>query len=344
MKRNYKFFIVLTILIVTIAMPALAQRTGSASGSSTSSAPSKPVLTVNCNVRNALVEISTLYYKDGPVATGSAPYSAQLDKNTYIVTVTAPGYEEQKQTINFSNSTTLNFNLGQQQQQVQKVQLQIRSNVRNAEVIITGQSIGGQFVGSAPFSAQLEKGRYSVTVSSSGYLTQTKDVTLNSSQNLNFNLDPLTYNLTVTSNVNNAKVFIKGGDINGQITGNTELTTVLPPGTYRIKVNAAHYFAEEKTIQFNGTSTVDFQLRGRTARLEVIIPNDILDYSKSNPANRISIFDNGLEVDGTSMELSPGQHTIRITSGGMASQQTINVKAGESYRIELDFGFMLIKQ
>ncbi|HAK44402.1 MAG TPA: hypothetical protein DCO79_00550 [Spirochaeta sp.] len=344
MNKIIKITFVLIILSM-IAFPVLAQRTGSLSGSGSSGSSTQnvnPTLTIKCNIRNAQVEIFNAYAKDTPTASGAAPFSAQLAKASYIVKVSASGYEEQQQTVNLNNSMTLNFNLDQSQPV--QVGLTIQSNVRNAEVVITGGGINGQLVGSAPFTAQLAKGRYSISVSAAGFKMQTKQVNLNGTKNLSFNLEADTYNLTITSNVDDAKVFIKGGDINGQLTGNTDMTTMLPPGTYRVKVNAPQYFAEEKTVQFNGATTVDFQLRSRTGRLEVIIPNDILDYSLNNPAGRISIFDNGKEIDGTSVQLTPGQHTIRITSGAFASQQTVNVKAGESYRIELDFGFMLIKQ
>ena len=333
--------VILILLIFSICtLPVLAQRTGSLSGSgSTSSRNVNPTLTVQCNIRNAQVSIFDAYSKNRATATGTAPFSIQLDKGFYTVIVNAPGYDEQQQSINLTESTTLNFDLGES-----KVSLQIQSNARNAEVIITGSGISGHLVGSAPFTAQISKGRYNISVSAPGYISQSRDINLNTSQALNFNLDSQTYNLTITSNVDGAKVFIRGGDINGQITGTTDLTTVLPPGQYQVKVNAPHYYAEEQTIQFNGTMTLNVPLRARTAKLDIIIPNNMLDYTQQNPAARIKIFDNGSPVNGTSLELTPGQHTIRITSGGVASQQTINVQPGESYRIELNFGFALIKE
>ena len=327
-------------IITLVSFPLIAQQSGGISGGSSSrgSSTAKPTLTVNSNVRGASVEVASAYKSDG-VIKGTTPFTTQLDPGTYAVTVISPGYEAQRQVINFSSSQTLNFNLG-----ASNVSLQIQSNARNAEVIITGSGISGRLVGSAPFTAQISKGRYNISVSAPGYISQSRDINLNTSQALNFNLDSLTYNLTITSNVNGAKVFIKGGNINGQITGTTDLTTALPPGQYQVKVNAPHYYAEEQTIQFNGTMTLNIPLRSRTAKLDIIIPNNMLDYTQQNPAARIKIFDNGSPVNGTSLELTPGQHTIRITSGGVASQQTINVQPGESYRIELNFGFALIKE
>ncbi|MDC7225528.1 MAG: PEGA domain-containing protein [Spirochaetales bacterium] len=344
MKKPTKILFILFVLFI-IAFPVLAQRSGSltGSGSSNSGAPeSKATLTVKCNVRNAQVEIFDAYNKNRPQLSGTAPFSAQLEKGFYSIKVYAQGYEVQQQSVNLNNSTTLNFRLDQAAPV--KASLTVKSNTRNARVVITGIDVNGQVIGSAPYSSQIPLGRYSITVSAAGYTPLTKEINLTGNRTVNFNLDAETYNLTITSNVESARVFIKGGDINGQITGQTDLTTTLPPGTYRIKVNAPGYFAEEKTVQFSRTSSVNFQLRQRSGRLEVIIPNDILNYTLNNLENRIKIYDNGTEVDGTSLTLSPGQHTIRITSGGFARQQTINVRAGESYRLELNFGFTLIKQ
>ncbi len=340
MDNILKKILFLTLIIIAAAMPVLAQRTGSISGgSSGSTTPSKPILTVQCNIRNAQVQISTQFYKDGPIASGTAPFSTQLDAGTYVVTVTASGYEQQQQTIQLNGNQTVNFNLGQE-----KANLTVQCNVRDAKVVITGGGISGQLIGSAPFTAQLGKGSYSINVTAPGFLSASRQVSLDSNQTLNISLDAESYSLTVTCNVPGAKVFIKGGDINGQLTGTSNMTTVLPQGTYRIKVNAPGYAAEDQTVVFTQSTTVNFQLQPRTGRLDIIIPNNMLDYSQPNPANKITIYDNGIKVNGTSLQLDPGQHTIRITSGGLASQQTINVNAGESYRIELNFGFALIRE
>ena len=339
MKFFIKRALLVFILFSAFLMPAVAQRGGNFSSSNSSQpAVSRLTLTVNCNISNAKVEISSpndksVYYSR------TAPVSVQLEPNTYTVTVSASGYDSQQQTFLLDRSQTLNFNLG-----ATKAALQIQSNARNARVVITGSNISGQLIGSAPFTAQIAHGRYDISVSAPGYISQSRSINLNSPATINFNLDVETYNMNITSNVDGAKVFIRGGNINGQLTGTTDMTTVLPPGTYQVKVNAPGYYAEEQTVSFNRSMNLNFQLRARTARLDIIIPNNILDYSQQNPAGKIKIFDNGSQVNGTSLALSPGQHTIRITSGGVASQQTINVRAGESYRMELNFGFSLIRE
>ena len=270
MKNRYftKVFIFL-IIFSTLGFSVSAQRFGGGTGSSSSS--SKASLTVECNIRGARVEISSIYYKDDdrPRFTGTAPFTAQLDKGDYTVIVSAPGYQSVSQNVVLSSSRTLNIQLGAEVQP--------------------------QF-------------------------------------------------LTVTSNVQGARVIIRGSSLSRQINGNTTFKSELEPGTYKVRVNAPGYYAMDKDVRFSRSTTVDFQLNPKIAQLEIVIPNEILDHTKANPAGRIRIFDNGSQVNGSLFELNPGQHTIRVVSGGLASQQTINVRAGESYRIELDFGFSLIKE
>lgn len=344
MKINKYKLLIIVLLLTIIALPSFAQRSGAIGGSGSSIQPQLQdnTLTVNCNVRGASVDITTAEKYPKQIASGITPFNVQLTTGAYTVTVSAPGYKQEQQTVNLSSSMTLNFNLTADQPVQQS--LTVQSNVRDAKVVITGGVISGQLIGSAPFTAQLARGNYSISVSAPGYISQQQQLNLNSNRTLNINLDAESYNLTITSNVSGAKVFIRGGNINGQLSGVTDMTSVLPLGTYTIKVNAPGYYAEEKTLVFNQATTLNFDLKSRNARLDIIIPNEILDYSQGNPAAQIKIYDNGSKVNSGSLELSPGQHTIRVTSGGLAAQQTINVKAGESYRIELDFGFALIKQ
>ena len=227
------------------------------------------------------------------------------------------------------------------------VSLTVQSNVRNAQVRIEsvwtneGRPV---FTGTAPFTAQLDKGDYKVTVSAPGYGSVSQEVRMNQTKTININLAADTQYLTVTSNVAGARVIIRGPDINGAINGNTSFTTELPPGTYKVRVNAPGYFALDKDVNFSRSTTVDFQLQPKNAQLQIIIPDSILDYSSSNPAGRITVYDNGSEVSGNIIDLNPGQHTIRIVSGGLAVQQTINVRAGEVYSFMLDFGLSVTRE
>ncbi len=219
--------------------------------------------------------------------------------------------------------------------------LTVNCDIRTAAVLIVPVNGNSQTRGKAPFTVQLAPGGYRVTVSYPGFNAETKEINLNSNSTLNFNLQQQNVNLTVTSNVQNARVVIQGNGINGQISGNASFTANLTPGTYTVRVNAPGYSPVQQTVNVNSTMTLNIPLQPQTARVNIIIPNSMLDYTTSNPAGRIKIYDNGSEINGNVLELLPGQHTIRVTSGGLAVQETITVRAGEVYNFELDFGFKI---
>lgn len=326
-KKIILTFSVLMLIILPVTMiSAQSTATGRSRGSS-----AKFNLTITCNAPGATVSISG--------TSGRAPMTMQLNKGNYPITVSAPGYLPKTININLQSNQTINVNL-----EADKPSLTVTCNVNNARLEIGSvYKNNGSFNGNVPSTTILEKGKYSVTVSAPGYLSQTKQINLSSSTTLNFNLEAENYTLSVTSNVVNAKVIVRGSAINGTLNGNTTYNTVLPPGTYRVKVNAPGYFALEKTVQLGGNQSINFQLQPKTAKLTVVIPNDILNYTISNPAAQVMIYDNGRKVNGSNIQLTPGQHTIRIVSGSFAAQQTLNVKAGESYSFELNFGFSVIK-
>jgi hypothetical protein len=336
---NRKIILILSVLVLILLPLSMAAAQSSATGRSRGSSSTKINLTVTCNIAGANVSILAGDQKDSPTLTGKTTFTVQLDKGTYPVTVGAPGYVSQTQYFNLQSNQTVHFNLD-----ADKPSLKVNCNVRGATVVIGSPYQNGNVArGTAPFSAVLDKGSYSVTVSAPGYASRTQSINISAATTLNFNLEVENYSLSITSNVADARVQIKGSAINGTINGNTTYSTVLPPGAYKVKVNAPGFYALEKTVQLSGSQSVDFQLQAKTAMLNVVIPNDILNYTVSNPAGQVMIYDNGKKVNGSNIQLNPGQHTIRIVSGGFAAQQTINVRAGETYSFELNFGFTVNK-
>src|SRR5690606_29003862 len=75
--------------------------------------------------------------------------------------------------------------------------LQIESMPRGATVFINNE----QQARGTPIAVQLAAGTYTVRVTANGYIDYTTTVTLNSNQNINATLQPITYNLRVNANV-----------------------------------------------------------------------------------------------------------------------------------------------
>lgn len=145
------------------------------------------------------------------------------------------------------------------------------------------------------------------------------------------------YELTVTCNVPNATVevySINSKDVN--LNGSATFTATIAQGSYRIEVKAPNYIAQTRDIELNANSTEAFTLQPATGRVVILLTGDFLNMKHSNPRSQIQVYDNGtlLEGNGFQYDLRPGQHTIQIVSGGFMVQDTIQVQAGRTYRLE----------
>ncbi|MBN2049946.1 MAG: PEGA domain-containing protein [Spirochaetales bacterium] len=241
-----------------------------------------------------------------------------------LITLLLPGFIFAQRS---TGSTSSNFTLT------------VTANVRGAGVMITGGSINGVLQGSTPFSTSLPKEIYQVTVNAPGYNSQTQNVQLTADQTVNFNLAPANFSLNITSNVPGARIRIQG---NGQnINGTANMSVQLPPGTYQIAAVAQGYQAQAQQVVLNNNQTVTFMLMPLTAKATVILGPSILNPRVGNPAAQVKIFDNGQLLRGTEFDLNPGQHTLRVETGGFSFEITLQLEAGKEYRIEPYGGFIV---
>ncbi len=217
--------------------------------------------------------------------------------------------------------------------------LTVTANVNHADVEIIGGAISGSILGKTPFSVDLAKEVYRITVSAPGYNSRTRTITLGSDQTVNFNLAPANYSLNITSNIPGARVRVQGQG--KQINGTSNMSVELPPGTYQIAVVAPGYQVQTQQIVLNGNQTVSFVLQPVTARVAIILGPAILNPRLGNPAAQVKVFDNGRPLKDMVTDLNPGQHTIRVESGGVVFETTLVLEPGKEYRIEPYGGFIV---
>jgi len=145
------------------------------------------------------------------------------------------------------------------------------------------------------------------------------------------------YELTVTCNAPDATVevySINSKDVS--LNGSATFTATIAQGSYRIEVKAPNYITQTRDIELTANSTESFTLQPATGRVIILLTGEFLNMKHSNPRSLIEVYDNGtlLEGNGFQYELRPGQHTIQIVSGGFMVQDTIQVQAGRTYRLE----------
>jgi len=130
-------------------------------------------LTVTSNVAGAQV-----YLNNAPV--GAAPLSLQVQRGSYSVRVSAPGYQDYLASVNVSGHTAVNAVL-----QSQLLQLTVNSNIVGAQVFINNS-----LVGSTPYTGSYAAGSYAVRVSAPGYAEAAAVINLSRSETLNLILQP----------------------------------------------------------------------------------------------------------------------------------------------------------
>ena len=221
--------------------------------------------------------------------------------------------------------------------------LTVTCNVQNALVQITAEGadsskLGGAS-GRAPFTQQLAAGNYTVTVSAAGHNPQTRTISLNADQTVNFNLVASNYSLNIRSNIPGARVRLQGNGRN--LNGNTDMSVELPPGTYQVAVAAPGYEAQAQQVVLNGNQTVTFVLQPVTSKVAIILGPALLNPRLGNPAAQVKVFDNGQLLRNLVSDLNPGQHTIRVESGGFVFETTLVLEPGKEYRIEPYGGFIV---
>lgn len=115
----------------------------------------------------------------------------------------------------------------------------------------------------------------------------------------------------------------------------------LPAGDYTITVTADGYYPETRNITLDKDISVRINLRPMTASVTISIPRRF--YAK-NPEARglVRFYDNGeLLRGGPVWQLTPGQHTIRIESGGLWIEGTFRFEPGKNYTIEPELSLNL---
>lgn len=314
-KRQIKLSFVL-LLILLISQQLTAQST-TGRRSSNPPAPTTFELSITSNVNGANVDIN-----NGAV-TGVTPFKTNMAPGSFIVVVSAPGYQSVRQRINFQSAQTYDFQL-----QPTTSSLNVTSNVDGTSIQVRGPS---NTQGNAPFRADLPRGNYTITATARGYDTQTQTVNLNSNKRVDFQLQPTTARLNVTSNVNGADLRISG-PTNTQ--GNAPFRVDLPLGNYTITASAEGYDTQTNVINLQRHENVHFNLKKSNATVQIIIPSESLNMKDVNARSLIRIFDNGTEIDGANFQIRPGQHTIQIVSGGLMIQTTIIAEAGKTYTIK----------
>lgn len=202
------------------------------------------------------------------------------------------------------------------------VTITFKVNADSYKIYINNNVIDGN-------SASVAPGVYRVTVKAKGFYDWTQDLNIAENMKQVVNLTPMTYKLFISTNADNSKIYIdnleKGtGSFNGQ----------LDPGTYTIVIRSSGFMDYKATVTLDRDVNLSAKLKELMAKVTINIPKSIINTKSKSALNDIKVFVDGKSVKGFNFELKPGNHLIRIESGGFAVEGQYKISGGKSYTIE----------
>ncbi len=295
-------------MIALLALPGavFAQRTATQSV-----APASYQLTIQVNVKGASI------FVDGGQLKGNV---ATVTAGNHSVMVKAPGY------LDFSTTVSVNGNM------TLPVTMQAASNVKGAQVLLNGKAAGN-----TPFNTQLPPGTYTVTVQAPGFLGYNESFTMSGAKSINVTLQPATFQLSVNANVKGAQVLLNGG-----MAGNAPFNTQLSPGTYTVTVQAPGFNSYSESFTLTGPKVISVTLQPAMGTVTIALPAASVNTDmKGGHWSQIQVYVDGAIQKGQIIQLPPGRHLIRVTSGGLQVEGFYDIQAGVSYTIEPFMGLNL---
>lgn len=212
------------------------------------------------------------------------------------------------------------------------VQVQIRSNVRGAEVYL------GKMRGRTPFTFKIAPGYYTIRVSAKGYTTFNGriNVSKNRYQTINITLQPLTVYVNISANIKGARIYL-----NNRPRGETPAGIRLTPGTYNLRLEADGYTTYQAQLRVTTSSrqNYNFRLQPSFATLNLVIPPNYLNKPGKSKKYlvRVWVDDKPLNSKGAvyNLQVPPGNHKVRIDAGAVSVTNQFAFKPGVVYNLEL---------
>jgi hypothetical protein len=142
---------------------------------------------------------------------------------------------------------------------------------------------------------------------------------------------PRAYELTITSNVRRADIYIDGVR---QREG-TPATFRLRPDTYSIRIEARGYQTWQGRVTLDSDQTIRAELLPPTATVYLEVPSEFLNDRVRDPWRMIDFYIDGRLRTGSRIEVDSGYHDVTVASGGLQFESEFFFEAGRTYTLEL---------
>ena len=311
-KRILGLLLILLMFISAAELFAQSSATGRSRGARSYN------VTIKTNVPTAQLFLDGKRVKLDPEE--PYPVTLNLSRGEHEIILRASGYEEWKREFNITEELKIQANLKRALYSVS-----ISANVGNASLLVDGNRVKG----SLPITVQLEPGSHSFRITASGYYDWNQTLNITGNQSIQARLEPIEYTLTVTSNVNNSRIYL-----NGSYKGSPTYREDLEPGTYSITVSASGYNDFSTMLRLNGNETIHAVLQPSAAEATVTIDPKFLNPYIKDPLDSIEVYVDDVRQQGLVFKVEPGRKRIRIISGGLSVEGDFIFKPGAEYTIE----------
>ncbi len=215
------------------------------------------------------------------------------------------------------------------------VELSVVANVSKARVEVFQAGSGtAAFTGSSPFVQAMAKGSYTVTVSASGYESQTQSVNLQANQTLNFTLQAATVALRVTSNAPGALVKVMPANRSNVVaSGNATFNANLERGNYQVEVSASGYITATQNVNMTRNQNININLQPALVALRVT-SNVPTAQVQVLPARGSNVVASGNIT--FSANLEKGQYRVQVSASGYVTEtRDVNMTRNQNVNINL---------
>ena len=254
--------------------------------------------------------------------------TVQIEPGQRSIRIEREGYRIVSETITVSNQNILfSYSL----EEIDLVLVQIRSANIGANVTINGMS-QGEIDRSGARAIFLYPDSYTLQVSQSGFIPQTRQIEVTESGSNTFSMDLIRNigELSLQVTPADAKVLVNRVDYSGQ------RSIELAPGRYRLEVEKEHHepYSETIEIPLNQRISRVITLEAHTGTLQFMVtPNDA-QVELVDASGRVVNQWSGTQI---LRNIQAGTYTLNVSSGGhIPKEQRITIQRNQTAQVSIE--------
>lgn len=304
---NWKSFLALTVLGLVALTDGFAQ-----ASTRRQDLMGTPV-TFTANVPGVVLFINSVEYR------GGLPQTINFQPGTYALVARAPGYREFSTTFTVVQNRPQTINIVMELDRPPMVDITFTSNAPNTILTFANSRLSRPL----PQTVSAAPGTYTITAEAPGFQPLSTTITVTGSTTIPLTLMPATVAVQLVSDIRPIQVTVNGQ----RLRGNLPQTLQLPLGEAQIVATAPGYQDLVMTVSINGPQTISLVMQPLMATIRVV--------------GQVQVFVDGVLQQGEVFAVQPGRRSIRVVTGSLVAEDTVNLVAGRTYDLTPSLQFNL---